>query len=337
MAHSLGSRELSSRLVRTLLLWTRQGKVKGFALSGALRRFWRFRRIDLDAALLELSALRSEGPSVCPAERMDQVKRAARFKTGSVVFDKRRKTWNLLRWEDGKRRSKLIGTLSQYPTKGTAQRAALSLLPSGVQPISIEVETVNALAARYEAERFPSRRSTARVYRFWLHTNVLPEWGTVSGEVQPRPVELWLRSLPLSPKSKSHVRNMVYMLMDFAMWCGAMQVARNPIELVAVKGATKRIRKPRNLTVEQFQQSDQRTIQDDRPDVCLLGFASARVWHCDGLTWTGLSHATNPSAALWSERGRREDGRFCRDAQPLRVNCMHRALSLETENANFPG
>jgi len=37
------------------------------------------------------------------------------------------------------------------------------------------------------------------------------------------------------------------------MWCGVLDVARNPIDLVVVKGATKRIRKPRSLTVEQFQ------------------------------------------------------------------------------------
>lgn len=57
---------------RTLLLWTRQGKVKGFALSGTRRRVWRFRKADLDAALLEPSVLPSEAPSVRPAERMDQ-------------------------------------------------------------------------------------------------------------------------------------------------------------------------------------------------------------------------------------------------------------------------
>jgi integrase len=49
------------------------------------------------------------------------------------------------------------------------------------------------------------------------------------------------------------VRNLLRLLMDFAMWSGVMQVSRNPIDLVVVKGATKRIRKPRNLTVEQFQ------------------------------------------------------------------------------------
>jgi excisionase family DNA binding protein len=45
--------------VRTLLLWVRQGKVKAFALSGTKRRVWRFRHIDLDAALLESPVLPS--------------------------------------------------------------------------------------------------------------------------------------------------------------------------------------------------------------------------------------------------------------------------------------
>jgi integrase len=39
---------------------------------------------------------------------------------------------------------------------------------------------------------------------------------------------------------------------DYAMWCGVMDVSRNPIELVVVKGATKLTRQPRSLTVEQF-------------------------------------------------------------------------------------
>jgi len=41
--------------------------------------------------------------------------------------------------------------------------------------------------------------------------------------------------------------------MEFAIWSGVLEFARNPIDLVVVKGATKRIRKPRGLTVEQFQ------------------------------------------------------------------------------------
>ncbi len=37
---------------RTLLLWTRQGKIKGYALSGDMRHIWRYLREDLDAALV---------------------------------------------------------------------------------------------------------------------------------------------------------------------------------------------------------------------------------------------------------------------------------------------
>jgi excisionase family DNA binding protein len=36
---------------RTLLLWTRQGKVKGHRLSGTKRHVWRYRYADLDAML----------------------------------------------------------------------------------------------------------------------------------------------------------------------------------------------------------------------------------------------------------------------------------------------
>jgi excisionase family DNA binding protein len=38
---------------RTLLLWARQGKVKGHVLSGIQRQTWRFRQADLDACFKE--------------------------------------------------------------------------------------------------------------------------------------------------------------------------------------------------------------------------------------------------------------------------------------------
>jgi excisionase family DNA binding protein len=41
---------------RTLLEWARQGKVKGFKVSGVIRHVWRFRQADLDAMLCPSSA-----------------------------------------------------------------------------------------------------------------------------------------------------------------------------------------------------------------------------------------------------------------------------------------
>lgn len=183
------------------------------------------------------------------------MKRAARFKTGSVVFDKRRKTWNFLHYENGKRRTRIIGSFQQFPTKGAAWREIQEQLVSPIEIPTTQAGTrVSAIAARYEAERLPSRFSTARMYRSWLHNHILPEWGGKHiTEVQPREVELWLRNLKLATKSKAHVRAMLRILVDFAMWSGAMEVSRNPIDLVVVKGATKRTRKTRSLTVRQFQ------------------------------------------------------------------------------------
>jgi excisionase family DNA binding protein len=47
---------------RSLLLWTRQGKIKGHVLCGTKRRIWRFRREDLDSTLLSKPVV-SSGPS----------------------------------------------------------------------------------------------------------------------------------------------------------------------------------------------------------------------------------------------------------------------------------
>jgi excisionase family DNA binding protein len=49
---------------RTLLMWARQGKVKGYVLSGTRRQTWRFLHSDLDAMLT--------GPSVAPMKRRIQ-------------------------------------------------------------------------------------------------------------------------------------------------------------------------------------------------------------------------------------------------------------------------
>jgi integrase len=177
----------------------------------------------------------------------------ARHQQGSVVLNKRSKTWHYLWCEDNHRRSKLIGTLRDYPTKTAAWRVAEEHRAAIRKPVG-NVLTVSELAKRYETERMPTRSNTARVYRAWLHNHVLPQWGDKPiTDVKPRDAELWLRQLDLSPKSRSHVRHILHVLMDFAMFSGVIEVGRNPIDLVRVKGAGNRVRKPRSLTVEEFQ------------------------------------------------------------------------------------
>lgn len=177
--------------------------------------------------------------------------RTQRHANGSVRYDKRRKTWNYL-WYDGPvRRSKRIGTKQEFPNKAAAWKEVERL--DIHQPKTENGDTVRSVIARYEVERMPSRHSTARVYRSFLNNHILPEWGDKSiSALQPRPVELWLRELQLSPKSKTHVRSLMHGLVEFAMWAGLLDISRNPMSLVQNKGATRKTRKARSLTVEQF-------------------------------------------------------------------------------------
>jgi integrase len=180
--------------------------------------------------------------------------RAKRYARGTVRYDKRRGTWNYL-WYDGPvRRSRRIGTKQDFPTKAAAWAAVERTCQEQAPKPPAKGETLRAVAKQYELERMPTRVSTARVYRSVLHHHVLPKWGdTPVREIQPRPVELWLRELPLAPKMKTHIRAMLGNLLTYAMWAGVLEIGVNPMSLVSNPGATRRVRKARSLRADEFE------------------------------------------------------------------------------------
>jgi len=178
-----------------------------------------------------------------------------RQRRGSVVLDKRIKTWNFFYWDNGVRRSKRIGTTKEYPTKASAWRAAQGLrqMVENHVTISSGAPMVKTVVAQYRAEKMPTRLDTNRGYESWIRVHILPKWGqNLITDLQARPVEMWLESLVLAPKSRTHIRGILSSLWNFAMWKQDIPLQVNPMSLVTVKGASKRIRQPRSLTVEQF-------------------------------------------------------------------------------------
>jgi integrase len=179
------------------------------------------------------------------------LKRVAKTKLkGSVVFNKLRASWNYLWCEAGKRRSVKLGSLTDLPTKEDALAEAERRLRQ-----KRTVITLSHLVESYRGdEKMPSRASTKRVYEFWLTNYILPQWADRPiTDVQARPVELWLRRLTIAPKSKAHIRSLLQILWDYAMWLEEVPTKRNPMSLVAIKGVTKRVRQPRSLSVHEFQ------------------------------------------------------------------------------------
>jgi len=172
-----------------------------------------------------------------------------RHKTGSLVFDRARGTWRFLQWVNGKRKSQTIGTKQEFPTRASAWKAVKPLAQ-----VSTTAPTVNMLVEQYRAEKMPTRYSTRRSYDAWLRNHIVPKFGQCAlSDVQARPAELWLESLSLTPRSRAAVRGLLRILWEFAMWSGSVPTQRNPMELVTIKGASKRTSKPRSLTVAEFQ------------------------------------------------------------------------------------
>lgn len=214
---------------------------------------------------------------------------SGRINTGSVVQDKRDKIWRFYWWENGKRRSRALG---RFNTKAAAWAAAKPLrdaLETPAQPVTL-TPMVSVLVERYIEERMPTRIDTKRTYTAWINNHILPKWGECAiTDLEPRPVELWLGTLLLSPKSKAHIRGLLRNFWDFAAWSGDVpREQRNPMELVRIKGASKRVTTPRTLTVQEFQEFVKYLEEPFRTVALLCCCLGLRISECLALKWADV-------------------------------------------------
>jgi len=221
------------------------------------------------------------------------MKRTARHAPGSVVFDHRRGQWQYFWYDSGHRRSRVIGDRRKYPTKAAAWQAIeADHFHKAANPEA--GPTVRNVVKGYLRERASKRHSTRLGVRSRLRNWVLPRWGGrgLLSALQPRPVQLWLDSLGevLSPKSRGHIHDVLRQLWNFAMYAGWVPVTPNPMSLVVVKGRSKRKRKPRSLTVEQFRAFLEQLA--DTPIIRLIAIVCAslglRISEALALRWRNL-------------------------------------------------
>ena len=249
-----------------------------------------------------------------------------RQRQGSVVLDKRIKTWNFFFWENGRRRSKKIGTVNQYPTKASAWRAAKPLRDAVENQgrVSSLLPTMRTLVEQYRAEKMPKRADTRRAYEVWISNYIIPKWGDCAlSDIQARPVELWIESLPLAPKSKVHIRGVLSILWDFAMWRGDVPTERNPMELVTIKGATKRERRPRSLTAEEFQRFARHLPEPFRTMALICVCFGLRISEALALKWGDVDWLNG--------RLRVERGIVCQNVDAVKTTESQRALYIASE------
>ncbi|PYY12990.1 MAG: hypothetical protein DMG61_14865, partial [Acidobacteria bacterium] len=95
--------------------------------------------------------------------------------------------------------------------------------------------------------------TTLDAYASRLKKHIFPKWSEfLILDVKPSLVQDWLNSLQAAPKSKGHLKALMHRLFEKAMLWELLPVGRNPMELVEVRGVSRRRKKPRILTVEEF-------------------------------------------------------------------------------------
>jgi integrase len=187
-------------------------------------------------------------------------------------------------------RSVLLGSTIEYSTRSLARQAAerkALVLLANPDHISRNPVSVGMLLGRYLMEEIPDRYSTARSYRSYIRKWIERKWKDYAlGEVKSLAVETWLGSLPLAPKSRRHLRGIMRAIFQCALrW---ELIGKNPIDLVRVKGGTKRRQIPRILQPEDFSRLLQELRQPYRTMFLIGGGLGLRASEIVALKWGDL-------------------------------------------------
>jgi len=260
-----------------------------------------------------------------------------RYQYGSVEIDKRvtgPDVW-IYRWRettsDGrrKRRGFTVGTVEQYRTEAHALKAAEGmrlLINDGVaarEPVLFcGVLDRFLLEQKQEQEAEQITHGTLASYRSMISQHILPKWGDMYlQDVRPALVQDWLRTLTLSPTYKGHIRSLMYRLFDRAMIWELIGVDRNPMDLVEVKGISKRRKRPRILQVKDAWRILDALAQPYRTIVLIALCFGLRISEILGLRWTDFDFKRSAVLILRSAVGKR--------LNKLKTECSQDEVPLE--------
>jgi integrase len=268
-----------------------------------------------------------------------------RYQRGTVEFHANTgKYYFRFRDADRRRRSVLLGTADELSTAAKLKRATDEMRAK----VNAKLESSNSgmlmseLIVKYQKERIPERYSTRHGYLSKLKNHIDPQWGAtpvVEMMTSAYVVEQWLKQHDGAPKSKVHIRGLMSVLLEYAMLLGIVPVGRNPMELVKIEGASKRVKQPKNLTFGQFVHLLTFLREPYRTMAVLAGALGLRCSEFDGLIWSDVSFDDQMlSVERAVVRGRIDDvkTRFSKQKLPLDPAVM-RVLQKWKEQSQFTG
>ena len=116
--------------------------------------------------------------------------------------------------------------------------------------------------------------------------------GTLIAEMKPLDILEWLKSLALAPKTRGHVRALMHLLFEKAMLWELMDLQRNPVDVVKLRGTSKRQKKPQILSPEKFQELLTLLRDPHRTMVIVAMCTGMRVSEILALRWEHINFET---------------------------------------------
>jgi len=236
------------------------------------------------------------------------------FQQGSVLRRPRSKgpdVWVFFYRENGKQKTQVIGSIEKFPTKASAEMEVHELRKS----INSRRECVymGGVLDRYLAEDLPSRHITAASYKSHIK-RIRERFGTMRVDEMVKnlmAIEQWLNSQMteprpsrpeqlLSKKSRLNLKACLHRIFERAMFWGLMDLQRNPIGLVTVKGKSKRTRPLVLVPVESYLKMLDDPLLPDHAKMMVmvamcLGFRASEIL---GLQWSDVSFGLHGMEAI---------------------------------------
>lgn len=246
------------------------------------------------------------------------------FQSGSVVLKPRKlghDVWAFRYMEDGKQKSKILGTVQKFRTKASAQKEAAKIILEINERLA--GVRVSGLCDRFEKDGMPGRHSTSgpylshlkRVRAFWGDWHVsdmakdvmaVERWVNAyqtlgkpervipariaKGKVVPAKLVPGKPARPASKKTKLHVKAFLHRLFECAMKWQLLNMQRNPMSLIEVKGKRIRSRKLILLTGDQYRAliADPKLSQHVKVMIQVAMLLGLRASEFLGLRWEDI-------------------------------------------------
>jgi integrase len=185
----------------------------------------------------------------------------------------------------------------KYPTEASVWKALEGQLGSlNENTLAGKIEyTMGQLCNKYLMDELPTLAwSTQQTNGSLVKCHIKPKWeNTRLADIKPLAVKNWIdKELTFGQASKKRAKDIISRMLDLAMlWELTPTIARNPMQLVKVKGATKRQKPLTILTMKQFVALVRELPSPVDLIVFLIGNLGLRVSEALAFRWSDIDEA----------------------------------------------